>query len=172
MVLRCFFCLLFSLLAGCASDTETLRNQKLAQIDAELMVLDLQNHAPQAAQLHLQQAQALAPQNPQVLVATGYFAEKMADPISASENYVAAIKVAPQDPEIENEYGAFLYQAGDYAEALPYFAEAAADLESTTAAEASKNAGLAEIKLNNRPAADKYFVRASAEDSDLLESAT
>lgn len=172
MFSRLFFCLPFCLLAGCASDTQTVQNQNLAEIDAELMVLDLQNHAPEAAKLHLQQAQALAPDDPQVLIASGYFAAKMADPGSAKAAYTAAIKVAPQDPEIENEYGAFLYQNGAYAEALSYFIKAAADPENVTAGEASKNAGLAEMKLNNPGAAQVYFVRAFAEDPNLLKSAS
>lgn len=166
------FCLPFSLLTGCAPNTEIVQNQNLAEIDAELMVLDLQNHAPEAAKLHLQQAQALAPNDPQVLAASGYFAAKMADPIRAQASYTAAIKAAPEDPEIENEYGVFLYQSGAYAAALPYFIKAAADPENVTAGDASKNAGLTEMKLNNPSAAQEYFVRAFAEDPDLLESAS
>lgn len=170
MFSRLFFCLPLCLLAGCAPDMRTVQNQNLAEIDAELMVLDLQNHAPESAKLHLQQAQALAPDDPQVWVASGYFAAKMADPTNARAAYTAAIKAAPQDPEIENEYGAFLYQTGAYAEALPYFIKAAADPESATAGEASKNAGLTEMKLHKPDAAQVYFVRAFAEDPDLLES--
>lgn len=169
--MRTLFLLFLSLaFSGCATSSGDLQNQHLAVIDTELMVLDLQNHNPEAARMHLDDAKSLAPEDPEVLVAAGYFAEAMGDVAQAQQNYRAAIQKAPHEPQVENDYGAFLYHQGQYQQALSYFAAAASDPDNAVSAEAYENSGLDEQELGNNAAAQSDFARAFKEDPDLLES--
>ena len=161
---KCLIPFLSLVLTACAPN---LQNQNLAVIDTQLMALDLQNHDPQAARIHLDAAKSLAPNDAQVLVAQGYFAEQMGDLVEAKLAYQAAIAAGPNDPSIENDYGTFLYHQGEYAQALPYFEQAAANPDNAISAEAYENSGLAEQELGDQVAAQADFVRASREDPDL-----
>lgn len=150
-------------LGGCTPNTETLQNASLAETDAELMALDLQNNQHEAARAHLEDAESLAPEDAQVEVAAGYFNEAMGDKPAAEKAYTKAIDAAPYDPTVENEYGRFLYQTGRYAEAFPYFQAAAQNPENAAAPEATQNAGFDEAALHDSKAAHYYFAKAELE---------
>lgn len=163
-MLRIGICLSGLLLAGCSTDSMLIHSQNLAQLDAELMVLDLKNNNIENARFHLHQAEAIAPNDVQVLAAAGYFDEKMGDVSAAAQNYADALKIAPTDPQVENEYGAFLYLRGEYTQALPYFIQAGQNPINSIAGEALENAGLAEMKLGYPQQAQQYFAQASVEN--------
>lgn len=95
--------LLFLALTACAPQSQTLQNQNVAILDSELVPLDLQNEDPADARLHLDEALQLAPHDPQVLIATGYFDAKMGDLSGAQNNYQAAIRAAPHAANIQND---------------------------------------------------------------------
>jgi type IV pilus assembly protein PilF len=153
-----------SILQGCAPSPQSLKDQSVAQMDSELMVLDLQNQDLASARLHLNEAEFLAPRDPQVLIAAGYFDVKMGDIFDAQKQYNLAIALAPHDSTIENDYGTFLYEQGQYAEALPYFLDAAQNPANLVSAEAFENAGLSETKLDEFQLAQQDFMRAKEED--------
>ncbi len=137
-----------SLLSGCASTSAQISEQQtIAEIDSELVPLDIQNQNLGEARLHLNEALALAPNNPKVLVAAGYFDFKMGDFTNAQSNYQTAVLKAPNDAAILNDYGVYLYQQGKYAKALSYFLMAAKNPQNSAFDEASANLKLAKIKL-------------------------
>lgn len=159
-------------LTGCAPNPQTIQNQNLAIMDTELMVLDFQNQDPQSARMHLNEAKSLAPNDPHVLVAEGYFDLRMGDVSAAEQQYTTAIEGAPNDPQIQNDYGTFLYEQKEYAQALQYFLKAAQNPLNAVSAEAFENAGLSEMKLGNPLLAHQYLMRALEENPNLLQSAS
>ncbi len=170
--MRHFICLSFILfgLSGCAPNPQMIQNQNLAVTDTELMVLDFQNQDPMSARMHLNEAKSLAPNDPHVLIAEGYFDLKMGDAALAEQQYTAAISAAPNDPQIQNDYGTFLYAQKEYKEALQYFLKAAQNPLNAISAEAFENAGLAEMKLGQLNLAQQYFVQAGQEDPNLMKT--
>ncbi len=161
--MKTLFLLAISLiLAACAGNSQTLQNQNLADIDTELMALDLQNHDPFSARLHLLDAETAAPNDPEVWVGEGYFDEAMDDPSGAEAAYTEAIHLAPQDSNVEDQYGRFLYQEGQYQAALSYFEKAGANPQNAVAVEADENAGFAAEKLKETTLAQTYFAKAEA----------
>jgi type IV pilus assembly protein PilF len=108
----------------------------------------------------LLEAHSLAPQDPLVLAGEGFYAVHMQEWSIAKNFYQAALDAAPNRPDIQDDYGAFLYQAKQYKAALPYFLEAAANQNNLYAKEAFQNAGLTELKLGHAAAARADFISA------------
>ncbi len=125
MKILALLCLLA--LSGCAAApmTTEAHNTHLADIDTQLAVLELNDGNPEAAKIHLLEAERLAPSDALVVVGQGYDAVKMGNLPEAASYYQRAIALAPNDPVIEDDYGTFLYQEGHNQEALSYFLKSA-----------------------------------------------
>ncbi len=85
----------------------------------------------------------------------------------AEENYQRAMRLAPNNPELNNNYGSFLCQTGRHALAIAQFETA---LKSTTYQSPHKamiNAGACSIKMKNFDAAERYLMDALRYDAEL-----
>lgn len=71
-------------------------------------------------QPELEQALALAPNNPLVLDVAGFYYEVMGGTDIANRYYLAALQEAPESGTIRNNYGIFLCRNGYYSQAMPY----------------------------------------------------
>lgn len=79
----------------------------------------------------------------------------------ADENYRHALRLAPSNPELANNYGTFLCQSVDKpAEALRYFDAALKNRTYQTPVSAMVNAGACSIKHRNYDAAERYLLDA------------
>lgn len=84
----------------------------------------------------------------------------MGDTRAAEDNFKRAMNLAPNDPELSNNYGWFLCQNGRAQESIPYFEAAVRDKTYPSPGKALNNAGVCSLILKNDAAAEKYFMEA------------
>lgn len=86
----------------------------------------------------------------------------------AEENYQHALRLAPRNPELANNYGSFLCQSANRpAEALRQFDAALKNPAYRTPVSALVNAGLCSLKTRNIDAAERYLLDALRYNPDL-----
>lgn len=78
----------------------------------------------------------------------------------AEDNFVRALKLAPNNPEVNNNYGSFLCRHGRVAESFKYFDAALAVHSYRSPADAYNNAGSCALKLKDNSLAEKYLLPA------------
>ena len=150
----------FLILLGCSTSPSIYNQQHLAEINTELAILDLNQQHPENAKIHLLEAANLAPNDALVLTGEGFYDFKINELNEAAHFYQQALNVAPNNPEIENDYGVFLYQTHQAQQALPYFLKAAHNPMNLYAANAFQNAALAEQALGDSIDARQNFKEA------------
>jgi type IV pilus assembly protein PilF len=82
------------------------------------------------------------------------------EPRLAEENFQQALRLAPGDPEISNNYGWFLCQNGREQLAINYFMAAAKNPLYTTPTKPYTNAGICAFQMKNDKAAQDYLLTA------------
>jgi type IV pilus assembly protein PilF len=87
----------------------------------------------------------------------------------ARENFERALRLAPTDSEINNNFGWFLCQTGKQPESIQYFLNAIKNPLYDTPQKAYLNAGLCSLK-DNVAQADDYFQRALKLDPNLPQA--
>lgn len=78
----------------------------------------------------------------------------------AEENFQQALRLAPGDPEISNNYGWFLCQTGREQLSINHFMAAAKNPLYTTPTKPFTNAGICSVRLKNDKAAEDYLLTA------------
>ncbi|KQV85100.1 pilus assembly protein PilF [Massilia sp. Root351] len=78
----------------------------------------------------------------------------------AEDNFVRALKLAPNSPEVNNNYGSFLCRHGRVAESFKYFDAALAVRSYQSPADAYNNAGSCALKQKDYDTAEKYLLPA------------
>ncbi len=87
----------------------------------------------------------------------------------AQQHFERGLRIAPNDPDLNNNYGWFLCQTGQEAQSIAYFLAALKNPLYGTPARSYVNAGLCSLKNNEREAID-FFERALRSDSDNLQA--
>lgn len=77
----------------------------------------------------------------------------------AQENFLQAIRLAPDNPDLSNNYGWFLCQNERAAESLVFFEKALKNRAYQSPAKALTNAGVCSMKLRDLDAAYRYLLR-------------
>jgi type IV pilus assembly protein PilF len=86
----------------------------------------------------------------------------------ADENYRHALRLAPRNPELANNYGAFLCQTANRPlEAMRQFDAALKNPSYQTPVSAMVNAGACSLKTNNYDAAERYLLDALRYNPEL-----
>lgn len=78
----------------------------------------------------------------------------------AGDNFQRALRLAPGDPEISNNYGWFLCQNGKESQSFEYFQQAIRNPLYTTPTKAYTNMGLCQYRANKLPAATDSLMQA------------
>jgi type IV pilus assembly protein PilF len=92
----------------------------------------------------------------------------MGENVLADENYRHALRLAPRNPDLANNYGLFLCGAGGKPrDAMAYFDAALKNPSYATPVKAMVNAGNCSLKLKNADAAERYLLDALRYDPDL-----
>ena len=84
----------------------------------------------------------------------------------AQESYERALRLAPNDPDINHHYGWFLCQNGHEKEGLRYFMQAVKNPLYAAPWRSYSAAGLCSLRLNNTKDAEDFFQRALKLDPD------
>ncbi|WP_051937166.1 MULTISPECIES: type IV pilus biogenesis/stability protein PilW [Erwinia] len=131
-------CLLAVLLTGCAMPHP---HSELAQTRLQLGLEYLAVNDLAAAQRNLRQAVALAPEDYRAHLAIARYHQQALDEKNAMRAYQTALKLAPQNGSVFNNYGAFLCRLRQYETARHYFSKAAELSGNISRADAAENAG-------------------------------
>lgn len=78
----------------------------------------------------------------------------------AEENFLQAIRLAPNEPDFSNNYGWFLCQNGRERQSIAYFDAALKNRTYRSPAKALNNAGTCSLKFADKIAAERYFSQA------------
>lgn len=103
-----------------------------------------------------------------VLGLRGLALMKLDEPQQALQSLQRALKIAPDDPGLQNNMGWVLCEGGKAMQAMPHFDRALANRRYASPANAAMNAGLCSLKLGDSARADKYFRRALQSEPGLL----
>lgn len=114
------------------------------------------------AQQVLERAFAQNPKDPNVHTALGLLYERLAQPERADDHYGRAVKLAPQDPEVLNNYAVFLCRRGQAPRGEKMFLQAAANPLYRTPEVALTNAGVCARGAGRTAEAEQYLRRALA----------
>jgi type IV pilus assembly protein PilF len=166
------------LLAACASggashaDLKTASDQsaseKRAAIRLQLAVGYYQDGKYEIALDEVKQAIAIDPQSADAYGMRGLVYVAMGEPTLADDNFQRALKLAPNNPDIANNYGSFLCNAGGRpAQGIAYFEKALKNPHYRSPASALVNAGTCSLKARDNAAAERYLTEAQRFAPDL-----
>jgi type IV pilus assembly protein PilF len=152
-------------LAGCVS-TEVNPVEKsdtdAARYNTQLGATYLQRGELELARDKLEKA---VRQDPDLASARGYLGvlyERIDEPEKAGREYRAAVRLAPDSPDILNTYGGYLCRNGQREEGIEYFLKAARNPLYRTPQAALTNAGVCARGIPDQAAAEEYFRQALA----------
>jgi type IV pilus assembly protein PilF len=91
----------------------------------------------------------------------------MGEMLLAEENYQHAMRLAPNNPELSNNYGSFLCQNNRGALGMPYFEAALRNPMYQSPVKAKINAGVCALKMKNYDTAERYLLDAWRSEPDV-----
>ena len=169
---------LAALLAGCASgpgtsgqaelktDSDLTALQRRAGIHLQLAVDYYQAGQLPTALDEIKQALAVTPDYADAYGVRALIYMGMGETALAGDNFVRALRLAPNNPELANNYGSFLCQNGRAAEGLKYFDAALANHAYQSPAKAMNNAGECALKIKDYARAEGYLLEALRINAD------
>jgi type IV pilus assembly protein PilF len=160
------------LLLGCASKPATppdsdlatssnqTDNQKRARIRLQLAVGYYQQRQMNVALDEIKQALQSDPDFADAYSMAALIHMDLGETRLAEESFARAIQLAPNDPDLSNNYGWFLCQNGRPSQSIAYFESALRNKTYRTPAKALNNAGACSLILKESAAAERYFTEA------------
>lgn len=170
------------LLTGCAStqsggqqgelptSSDQTDNQKRAQIRLQLAVGYYEQGQMSVALDELKRALQADPAYVDAYGVRALVYMDMGETALAEENFLHAIKLAPTNPELSNNYGWFLCQNGRERDSIAYFEAALKNRSYQSPTKALNNAGVCSLKLKDNVAAERYFTQAFKYDPGNLDT--
>jgi type IV pilus assembly protein PilF len=147
--------LLAALAAGCSQNQQAA--QKDAQASYKLGVAFLTEGRPGPALRELTTAEALAPDDPEILNALAIAYWQRRDLGLAEQKFKKAVAVKPDYSEAWNNLGAMYMDQGRFADAVPVLQNALKNLLYGTQERALTNLGLCLVKLGRMREAERRF---------------
>jgi type IV pilus assembly protein PilF len=111
------------------------------------------------------------PENPQVHSARAMLFDHMSEPAQADTEYKEALRLAPQDPDVSNNYAVYLCQTGRATEGVKRFEAVARNALYRTPWVAYSNAGVCLRTAKRNPEAVKAFKQALSVHPNFAEAA-
>lgn len=142
--------------------------EKRAQIRLQLAVGYYQDRKYAIALDEVKQAIAADPEYADAYGFRALIYTAMGENALADENYRHALRLAPRNPDLSNNYGLFLCEAGGKpAEAMGHFEAALKNPAYNSPVKALVNAGNCSLKMKNTDAAERYLLDALRYDPAL-----
>jgi type IV pilus assembly protein PilF len=167
-------------LAGCASGGSTRElktasdetaQEKRAAIRMQLAIGYYQDAKYTIALDEIKQAIAADPTLADAYGVRALIYTAMNEMPLADENYQRALRLAPRNPDLANNYGSFLCGAGGKpAQAMTWFDTALKNPNYATPVSALVNAGNCSLKTKQYEVAERYFMEALRYDPDLAQT--
>lgn len=149
-------------LAGCASDAPPRKKVDSEAQDAAALQVQLgrgymEQGDLETAMERLQRALQLDPRSVDANTMLGALNERIRRPTKAEAHYRQAVRLAPDNGEVNNNLGAFLCGSGRYQEADGYFLKALDDPFYRSVTAAMVNAGACALKAGDETKAEAYL---------------
>jgi type IV pilus assembly protein PilF len=168
------------LLAGCASNSGTQGgsstaseqgdNQSRARIRLQLAVGYYEQRQMDVALHEVRQAIDADPDFADAYSVRGLIHMNKGDNRLAEESFLQALRLDPNNPDFNNNYGWFLCQNARERQSLAYFETALKSRAYQSPATALNNAGVCSLKLKDKAAAKHFFTQAFQYDPGNLNT--
>lgn len=152
------------LLAGCAGSVPD--NPAAAQTRLQLGLAYLQQGNLEAARKNLAKAADAAPQDYRTQLGMALYQQRVGASDAARQRYQQALKLAPGNGSVLNNYGAFLCSLGQYVEAQQQFSAAASVADYGRFADSLENAGYCFFQAGQYDRARPLLIKALKADAD------
>lgn len=164
------------LAAGCAgtqqagaerelpTSSDQTDNQKRARIRLQLAVSYYQQQQLPVALDEIKQALQADPDFAEAYSMRALIYMDMGETRLADDNFQQALRLAPQNPDFNNNYGWFLCQNGQPERSIGYFETALKSRAYQSPAKALNNAGVCSLRLKKSAEAERYFNEAFRQD--------
>lgn len=185
--MRCtvVLCLVAVLMAGCAGgtgerrgvseqavsqQTSTSDKQKRARIHTELGALYLESGRHGVAQDEARTAVTSDPDYAPAYNLLGLVHMALQEREAAEEAFRRALRLAPNDPEINNNFGWFLCQTEREKQAIDHFMAAVKNPLYTTPGKPLTNLGLCYLRLRDDKLAEDFLLKALRVDKNNIQA--
>ncbi|MBC7413417.1 MAG: type IV pilus biogenesis/stability protein PilW [Herminiimonas sp.] len=135
-------------------------NQKRAQIRLQLAIGYFEQRQMNVALDEIKQALATDPNFADAYSVRALIYMDMGETRLADDNFQTAMRLAPNNPDLSNNYGWYLCQNGREAESIAYFQAALKSRSYQSPVKALNNAGVCSLKLKDMAAAERYLTDA------------
>ena len=167
---------LFVVLAGCASKPDTPetgtivgevgdpRNRARVHTELAAAYYERGNMAVALEELRMATAadSAYAPAHSMF----GVVYADLKETNKADDSFQRALRLSPNDPDINHAYGLFLCQSGREKDSIGYFLQAIRNPLYTSPGRSYSAAGMCSVRMKNTKEAEEFFVRALRLDAD------
>lgn len=170
------------LFAGCATkqsggaqaelqtSSDQTDSQKRARIRLQLAIGYFEQRQMSVALDEVKQALQADPDFADAYSVRALVYMEMGETRLADENFQRAIKLAPNNPDMTNNYGWFLCQNGRERDSIAYFETTLSNKSYQTPWKALNNAGVCSLKLKDIVAAERFFAKAFQFDPSNLST--
>ena len=172
----CLTLLALLLAGGCVSNSpppafpgDKVSLKQASEDNVSLAIKYLQSGKRDVAMQKIQKAIQQDPDNADAYMGEALIYGAMGNPDRADDAYHTAMRKAPDDPEIQNNYAVFLCQHNKAAESEKYFLKAADNPSYSTPDAAYANAGLCAATVPDPVSAEKFFRKAIDINPNLPE---
>jgi type IV pilus assembly protein PilF len=167
------FCavLLAGILAGCANQQAVQRRHDAAAYNTELGIAYMERGQLAIAQQKLDLALKQNPRNPDVHSARALFFARMREPEQADREFREALRLAPKNPDFQNNYAVYLCSVGRIDEGVQTFVKAAQNPLYVTPGVAYENAGVCLRSAHRDTEAAQMFKNALAVQANFPQAA-
>ncbi|ABS47519.1 type IV pilus biogenesis/stability protein PilW [Yersinia pseudotuberculosis IP 32953] len=163
-------CLVVSVLTGCSGTPPENTSQAVAgQTRLQLGLAYLAQGDLTAARKNLEKAVEADPQDYRTQLGMAFYAQRIGENSAAEQRYQQAMKLAPGNGTVLNNYGAFLCSLGQYVSAQQQFSAAALLPDYGQVADSLENAGYCFLRANQDKQARVLLSRALKYDPDKGE---
>lgn len=173
-VFRCLSPLLAAALLGaCASSSDIGDDSpvnKTARVNTQLGQEYMNRGQYEVALDKLKKAIKADPEYAPAHTVLAVLYERLGEQPLARKHYAEAVKVAPDNGDANNNYGAFLCRNGEASRAEPYFTKALDDPFYRTPEVSMANAGLCMLQAGDVDKAESYLRQSLAYDDDFPDA--
>ncbi|HHL2631103.1 TPA: type IV pilus biogenesis/stability protein PilW [Yersinia enterocolitica] len=163
-------CLIATILAGCSGSSPEKASQSTAgQTRLQLGLEYLAQGDLTAARQNFEKAVAADPQDYRAQLGMAFYEQRIGENDAAEQRYQQAMKLAPGNGTVLNNYGAFLCSLGQYVPAQQQFSAAVLSPDYGQVADSLENAGYCFLRANQNDQARVLLSRALKYDPDKGE---
>lgn len=168
------------LVSGCVSSgdspsklkkSDTTEAQKAGELNKQLGTVYLRQGNLALAKEKLERAEKYNPRDPEVHTVLAVLYERLNIPAEVDKHYRTAMRLAPKDPQVMNNYAVYLCQNGRHEQGVKLFLESARNPLYRTPEIAYTNAGVCLRKAKRYDEAAGSFQRALQIRPNLAEAA-